>query len=137
MDSPSSFTNASPSLIKLKSPEQLETASARLAAGQPQRQVAADLGLARSTLQEWCKPVAVGAAPAALAAWVETAKGVRWLLHIEHKLEQSPADLQDHAGLNPASARQPDRHSRAQRPSAHLAASLRASRMAHAFSGSR
>ena len=56
---------------------------------------------------------------------------------IEHKLEQSPADLQDHAGLNPASARQPDRHSRAQRPSAHLAASLRASRMAHAFSGSR
>ncbi|MER2543532.1 MAG: hypothetical protein ABTS16_08800, partial [Candidatus Accumulibacter phosphatis] len=44
-----------------------------------QRQVAADLGLARSTLQEWCQPVAVGAAPAALAAWVETAEGVRWL----------------------------------------------------------
>ena len=50
-----------------------------MAAGQPQRQVAADLGLARSTLQEWCQPVAVGAAPAALAAWVETAEGVRWL----------------------------------------------------------
>ena len=43
------------------------------------QQVLADLGLARSTLQEWCKPVAVGAAPAALAAWVETPEGVRWL----------------------------------------------------------
>ena len=63
----------------MKSPEQLETANARLAVGQPQRQVAADLGLARSTLQEWCQPVAVGAAPAALAAWVETPEGVRWL----------------------------------------------------------
>jgi hypothetical protein len=64
---------------RLERAEQLETVNARLAAGQPQRQVAADLGLARSTLQEWCKPVAVGAAPAALAAWVETAEGVRWL----------------------------------------------------------
>ena len=64
---------------RLERAEQLETATARLAAGQPQRQVAADLGLARSTLQDWCKPVAVGAAPAALAAWVETPEGVRWL----------------------------------------------------------
>ncbi len=64
---------------RLERAEQLGAASARLAAGQPQRQVAADLGLARSTLQEWCQPVAVGAAPAALAAWVETAEGVRWL----------------------------------------------------------
>jgi hypothetical protein len=64
---------------RLERAEQLETATARLAAGQPQRQVAADLGLARSTLQDWRKPVAVGAAPAALAAWVETPEGVRWL----------------------------------------------------------
>ena len=64
---------------RLERAEQLETASARLAAGQPQRQVAEDLGLARSTLQDWCKPVAVGAAPAALVAWVETPEGVRWL----------------------------------------------------------
>ncbi len=64
---------------RLERAELLETASARLAAGQPQRQVAADLGLAHSTLQEWCQPVAIGAAPAALAAWVETPEGVRWL----------------------------------------------------------
>jgi uncharacterized protein (UPF0548 family) len=64
---------------RLERAEQLETATARLAAGQPQRQVAADLGLARSTLQEWCKPEAVGAAPAVLAAWMETPEGVRWL----------------------------------------------------------
>jgi hypothetical protein len=41
--------------------------------------VAADLGLARSTLQDWCKPAPVGAAPAVLAAFVETPEGVRWL----------------------------------------------------------
>jgi uncharacterized protein (UPF0548 family) len=64
---------------RLERAEQLETARARLAAGQPQRQVAADLGLARSTLQQWCKPVAVGAAPAALVAWLETPEGVRCL----------------------------------------------------------
>ena len=64
---------------RLERAEQLGIANARLAAGQPQRQVAADLGLARSTLQDWCKPVAVGAAPAALAAWMETPDGVRWL----------------------------------------------------------
>ena len=54
---------------RLERAEQLETVKARLAARQPQRRVAADLGLARSTLQDWRKPVAVGAAPAALAAW--------------------------------------------------------------------
>ena len=64
---------------RLERAEQLGTATARVAAGQPQRQVAADLGLARNTLQEWCKPLAVGAAPAVLAAWVETPEGVRWL----------------------------------------------------------
>ncbi len=32
-----------------------------------------------STLQEWYKPVAGGAAPLALAAWVETPEGVQWL----------------------------------------------------------
>ena len=70
---------------RLEPAEQLGAASARLAAGQSQRQVAAELGLARSTFQEWCQPVAVGAAPAALAAWVETAEGVRWL-HQPEKL---------------------------------------------------
>jgi hypothetical protein len=54
-------------------------AEARWAAGQPQRQVAADLGVARSTLQDWCKPSPVGAAPAAWAAFVRTPAGVCWL----------------------------------------------------------
>ncbi|MBL8402573.1 MAG: helix-turn-helix domain-containing protein, partial [Candidatus Accumulibacter sp.] len=54
-------------------------ANARLTAGQPQRQVAAELGLARSTLQAWRKSVAQGAAPVVLAAWVETPEGVQWL----------------------------------------------------------
>ena len=44
---------------RLERAEQLGAATARLAVGEPQRQVAADLGLARSTLQEWCKPVPV------------------------------------------------------------------------------
>jgi transcriptional regulator with XRE-family HTH domain len=64
---------------RLERAEKLEKAAVRLAAGEPQRQVAEDLGLARSTLQEWCKPVAAGAPPAVLAAWVETPEGVRWL----------------------------------------------------------
>jgi hypothetical protein len=64
---------------RLERAEQLGAATVRLAAGQTQRQVAAELGVARSTLQEWNKPVAAGAAPAALAAWMETPEGVRWL----------------------------------------------------------
>ena len=64
---------------RLERAQQGELAAARLAAGQPQRQVAADLGLARSTLQDWCKPVPVGAAPAALAAFVASPQGVQWL----------------------------------------------------------
>ena len=64
---------------RLERAQQGELAAVRLAAGQPQRQVAADLGLARSTLQDWCKPVPVGAAPAALAAFVASPQGVQWL----------------------------------------------------------
>lgn len=59
--------------------EQLEAAGARLAVGRTQRQVAADLGVARSTLQDWCRPVPIDDAPAALAAFVRTPEGVRWL----------------------------------------------------------
>ena len=64
---------------RLERAQQRETAAARLAVGQPQRQVAADLGLARSTLQDWCKPAPHGAAPAVLAAFLETPEGVQWL----------------------------------------------------------
>ena len=63
---------------RLERAEQLGAASVRLAAGQTQRQVAAELGVARSTLQDWRKPEAVGAATAVLAAWMETPEGVRW-----------------------------------------------------------
>ncbi len=59
--------------------QQRGASQARLAAGQPQRQAAADLGLARSTFQDRCKPGAAGAAPVALAAFAETPEGVRWL----------------------------------------------------------
>jgi len=38
---------------RLERAEQLQMAETRWAAGQPQRQVAADLGVARSTLQDW------------------------------------------------------------------------------------
>ena len=67
---------------RLERAEQLGAATVRRAAGQPQRQIAADLGVARSTLQDWCKPPPVGAAPAALAAFVETPAGMRWLHQI-------------------------------------------------------
>lgn len=67
---------------RLERAEQREAAAARLATGEPQRQVAADLGVARSTLQDWCKSAPVGAAPAALAAFVETAEGVCWLRQV-------------------------------------------------------
>jgi len=67
---------------RLERAEQLGAATVRRAAGQPQRQIAADLGVARSTLQDWCKPSPVGAAPAALAAFVETPAGMRWLHQI-------------------------------------------------------
>jgi hypothetical protein len=65
---------------RLERVEQLTTAKAGLHAGHSQRQVAAQLGVARSTLQDWCLPAAVGGeAPAALRAFVQTPDGVRWL----------------------------------------------------------
>lgn len=64
---------------RLERAQQGELVAARLAAGHPQRQVAADLGLARSTVRDWCQPAPVGAAPAALAAFVVSPPGVQWL----------------------------------------------------------
>ena len=64
---------------RLERAEQRGAAVARLATGQPQRHVAVELGVARSTLQDWCKPPPVGAAPAVLAAFVATPAGVQWL----------------------------------------------------------
>jgi hypothetical protein len=64
---------------RLERAEQRGAAVARLATGQPQRHVAAALGVARSTLQDGCKPPPVGAAPAVLAAFVATPEGVQWV----------------------------------------------------------
>jgi hypothetical protein len=65
---------------RLERVEQLTTAKAGLHAGHSQRQVAAQLGVARSTLQDGCLPAAVGGeVPAALQAFVQTPDGVRWL----------------------------------------------------------
>ena len=64
---------------RLERAEKLVTAEARLSAGQTQRNVAVELGVARSTLQDWCRASSANAPPAALAAFVATPEGVRWL----------------------------------------------------------
>ena len=67
---------------RLERAQQRAAANARLARGQPQRHVAADLGVTRCTLQDWCQPTPVGAAPAMLAALVTPPEGVQWLHQI-------------------------------------------------------
>jgi len=62
---------------RLERAERLAMVKTRLAAGQTQRQVAADLGIARSTLQDWHRVEAAQAT--ALAAFVATPEGVRWV----------------------------------------------------------
>ena len=62
---------------RLERAEQLAEADTRLTAGQTQRQVAADLDIARSTLQDWRR--AEAAQTAALSVFVATPEGVRWL----------------------------------------------------------
>lgn len=59
--------------------EKLGAAEARLSAGQTQRHVAAELGVARSTLQDWSRASSAKAVREALAAFVATPEGVRWL----------------------------------------------------------
>jgi hypothetical protein len=60
--------------------EQLEVAEARLAAGEPLRQVAAALGVPRSTLRSWRKalPLAGEALPSEVASALATPAGMRW-----------------------------------------------------------
>jgi transposase-like protein len=64
---------------RLERAEKLEAAEARLAAGKTQRQVAEELGVARSTLQDWRRASSPGGVPEALAAFTATPEGVRWL----------------------------------------------------------
>lgn len=64
---------------RLERAGQFTQAESALCAGRSQRQVAVQLGVARSTLQEWCTDRPSGQAPAALAAFIETPEGVEWL----------------------------------------------------------
>ena len=64
---------------RLERAEKLEAAEVRLAAGKTQRQVAEELGVARSTLQDWRRASSPGGVPEALAAFAATPEGVRWL----------------------------------------------------------
>jgi hypothetical protein len=63
----------------LEQAEHIAAAEARLAAGETQRGVAADMGVARSTLQGWCRDVPVGDPPAGLTSFARTPDGVAWL----------------------------------------------------------
>jgi hypothetical protein len=64
---------------RLEQAEHLVAVEARLAAGETQRGVAADTGVARSTRQGWCRDVPHGDPPAGLTAFARTPDGVSWL----------------------------------------------------------
>ena len=64
---------------RLERAEQREAAANHLAQGQPLRQVAADLGVARRTLRDWCAAAPVAGLPPEVAACLATPAGVRWL----------------------------------------------------------
>jgi hypothetical protein len=68
-----------PRRTRLEQAQQRALAVARQTAGRTQPQAALDCGVARSTLQEWCRRPATVAVPAAVAEFVETPQGVRWL----------------------------------------------------------
>ena len=59
--------------------EQLEAAEVRWASGQTRRQVAAALGVARTTLHDWRTTVAPADLPAEVAAGLSTPAGVQWV----------------------------------------------------------
>lgn len=64
---------------RLERAEQLGVAAVQLAQGQPLRQVATELGVARSTLRDWCAAVPFVGLPAEVAACLATPAGARWL----------------------------------------------------------
>ncbi len=64
---------------RLERAEKREVAANQLAQGQPLRQVATDLGIARSTLRDWCAAGPVAGLPPEVAACLATPAGVRWL----------------------------------------------------------
>ena len=64
---------------RLERAEQLAVAAVQLAQGQPLRQVATQLGVARSTLRGWRAAQPVAGLPAEVAACLATPAGARWL----------------------------------------------------------
>jgi hypothetical protein len=64
---------------RLERAEQREAAALRLAQGQPLRQVAAGLGVARSTLRGWRAAAPLAGLPPEVAACLATPAGARWL----------------------------------------------------------
>jgi len=64
---------------RLERAELRTAAAAALAAGQPQRQAAAALGVPRTTLQDWQQAETAVAMPAMLTAFMATPAGVQWL----------------------------------------------------------
>ena len=65
---------------RLQRAQTLTAAASARAAGQSERQAGAAIGCPRSTLRDWShSALAVGGAPAALAAFIATEAGVHWL----------------------------------------------------------
>lgn len=64
---------------RLERAEQREAAANHLAQGQPLRQVARELRVARSTLRDWCAAGPVARLPPEVAACLTTPAGTRWL----------------------------------------------------------
>ncbi len=64
---------------RLEQAEHIAAAEARLSAGETQRGVATDMGLARSTLRDWCGEVPRGDAPTGLTTFARTPDGIAWL----------------------------------------------------------
>jgi transcriptional regulator with XRE-family HTH domain len=67
---------------RLQRAQMRQVGEALLSAGQTQRQVAAALGVARSTFQDWQRASAGEAVPAGLAEFIATSEGIQWLRRI-------------------------------------------------------
>jgi hypothetical protein len=64
---------------RLERAERRGVAAAQLAQGQPLRQVATGLGVARRTLRDWCAAEPLAGLPPEVAACLATPAGLRWL----------------------------------------------------------
>ncbi len=64
---------------RLEQAEHIASAEMRLATGETQRAVATAMGIARSTLRDWCGDVPRGDPPTGLTAFARTPEGIAWL----------------------------------------------------------